>query len=39
MRPAWDANKDAALDVIKTELRTEIIKAAKRLAKKAAKGR
>lgn len=37
MRPAWDANKDKALDIIKTELGTEINKAAKRLAKKRAK--
>ena len=39
LRPAWDANKDRALNVIKEELGAEIMKAAKRLAKKAAKGR
>lgn len=38
-RPAWDANKDAALDIIATQLGDEIAKAAKRLAKKAARGR
>lgn len=38
MRPAWDANKNLALDIIKNDLGDEIIKAAKRLAKKAAKG-
>jgi HK97 gp10 family phage protein len=38
-RPAWDANKDAALETIATQLGAEIAKAAKRLAKKAARGR
>jgi HK97 gp10 family phage protein len=38
MRPAWDANKMRALDIIKSELGTEIEKAAKRYAKKLAKG-
>ena len=37
-RPAWDANKDAALETIATQLGAEIAKAAKRLAKKAARG-
>lgn len=39
MRPAWDGNKDKALDIIKSELGGEIMKAAQRLAKKAARGR
>lgn len=39
MRPAWDGNKDRALDTIKTELGAEIMKAAQRLAKRAARGR
>lgn len=38
MRPAWEANKMKALAIIKTELGTEIEKAATRLAKKRAKG-
>ena len=38
MRPAWDSQKGKALDIIKTEMWTEIEKAAKRLAKKASKG-
>lgn len=38
MRPAWDSQQGKALDIIKTEMWTEIEKAAKRLAKKAAKG-
>ena len=38
MRPAWEANKDRALDIIKVELGGEIEKAAKRYAKKLAKG-
>lgn len=38
MRPAWDANKDKALSIIKVELGGEIEKAAKRYAKKLAKG-
>ncbi|WP_027488470.1 HK97-gp10 family putative phage morphogenesis protein [Allorhizobium undicola] len=37
LRPAWDANKDRALETIKEELWTEIEKAAQRLARKAAK--
>ncbi len=37
-RPAWDAKQGEALDIIRTEMWTEIEKAAKRLAKKAAKG-
>ena len=36
-RPAWDSNHDRALDTIGSELGTEIEKAAKRLARKAAK--
>ena len=39
MRPAWDGNKDKALDIIATELGAEIMKAAQRLAKKAARGK
>lgn len=38
-RPAWDAGKMQALETIKTDLWSEIDKAAIRLAKKAAKGR
>lgn len=37
MRPAWDANQGKALETIKSSLWTEIEKAARRLAKKAAK--
>ena len=37
MRPAWDANKMNALELIKETLKTEIDKAAARLARKAAK--
>jgi HK97 gp10 family phage protein len=36
-RPAWDANKRAALDTVASELGDEILKAAKRLARKAAR--
>lgn len=36
-RPAWDESKGDALEIVKTELGTEISKAAKRLARKAAK--
>lgn len=39
MRPAWDGNKDRALDTIKSELGAEIMKAAQRLAKRAARGK
>ena len=35
MRPAWDANKEKSLDIIKNDLGSEIGKAAARLAKKA----
>jgi HK97 gp10 family phage protein len=38
MRPAWEHNKEQALDIIKSELGTEIEKSAKRYAKKLAKG-
>jgi HK97 gp10 family phage protein len=38
MRPAWEAHKDQALNIIKVELGGEIEKAAKRYAKKLAKG-
>lgn len=38
MRPAWDSQQGKALDIIKNELGDEIMKAAKRLAMKAAKG-
>lgn len=37
MRPAWDSGKAKALDTIRTEMWAEIDKAAKRLARKAAK--
>lgn len=37
MRPAWDANKDRVLEIIKTELGGEIEKAAGRLARKTAR--
>lgn len=37
-RPAWDATKDQALDIVVSGLGEEIAKAAKRLSKKAAKG-
>ncbi|MBB4185827.1 HK97 gp10 family phage protein [Sinorhizobium terangae] len=37
LRPAWDANKDRALDIVSKELGTEISKAAKRAARKAAR--
>ncbi|MDW9877328.1 HK97 gp10 family phage protein [Sinorhizobium meliloti] len=39
LRPAWDQNKDKALDTIANLTWVEIEKAAKRLAKKAAKGK
>lgn len=38
-RPAWESGKHRALEDVKTGLAVEIDKAAKRLAKKAAKGR
>lgn len=38
MRPAWEATQDRALNIIKVELAGEIEKAAKRYAKKLAKG-
>ena len=38
MRPSWDGGKDNALDYVKANLGSEIEKAAKRLAKKAARG-
>lgn len=38
MRPAWEGGKNEALEYIKANLGNEIDKAAKRLAKKAAKG-
>jgi len=37
MRPAWDANKEKALQIISTQLWVEIKKAADRAARKAAK--
>lgn len=37
MRPAWDKNKNRALETIKSDLGTEIDKAARRVAKRAAK--
>lgn len=36
MRPAWEAEKDHALEIIKRDLRGEIDKAAKRAARRAA---
>ncbi|RVK61938.1 HK97 gp10 family phage protein [Sinorhizobium meliloti] len=39
LRPAWDQNKDKALDTIANLTWVEIEKTAKRLAKKAAKGK
>lgn len=36
MRPAWDAHKTQALDIIKRELGTEIAKSAARAARRAA---
>lgn len=33
MRPAWDAQKDAALNIIKTELRDQIMAAARRVGR------
>lgn len=37
LRPAWDENKDGALETIASDLGEEIDKAAKRLARKAAR--
>lgn len=37
-RPAWDAEKDGSLDILKKELWASIERRAKRTAKKAAKG-
>lgn len=37
LRPAWDANKEDVLQLIKDELGTEITKAAARLARKTAR--
>ncbi|RVL53953.1 HK97-gp10 family putative phage morphogenesis protein [Sinorhizobium meliloti] len=37
LRPAWDANKDRALDIVAADLGTEIEKAAKRAARRAAR--
>lgn len=39
MRPAWDATKRQALHIIENLLWTEIEKSAKRIAKRAAKGK
>lgn len=39
MRPAWDAGKMKALDTIKEELWNEIKKAAKRIARRAARAK
>lgn len=38
-RPAWDAKQGEALKIIKTDLGDEILKAAQRLARKAARGK
>ena len=38
MRPAWDGNKSKALDIFKSEMWLSIVKAARRLRKKAEKG-
>lgn len=35
LRPAWDANKGRVLDIFQNELRIAIVKAARRLARKA----
>lgn len=37
LRPAWDSNANGALETIKSDLGTEIDKAARRVAKRAAK--
>jgi HK97 gp10 family phage protein len=37
MRPAWDANKDGAVEIIRTEMGGEIQKAAARAARKTAR--
>lgn len=37
LRPAWDANSGGALDIIKSDLGSEIEKAAARVSKKAAR--
>lgn len=37
MRPAWDSHKDGVLESVKTQLKTEVDKAAARAARKAAK--
>lgn len=39
MRPAWDAHKEGALQIIMDELRVEIDKAVVRAARKAARGK
>lgn len=38
MRPAWDANKDRALEIMRTEIWDALAKAAAKLAKAAEKG-
>lgn len=38
MRPAWDNNKDRALEIMRTEIWDALAKAAKKLAKAAEKG-
>ncbi len=38
MRPAWDDNKDGAVDIIAEQLKIEIDKAVARIAKKALRG-
>lgn len=38
VRPAWDSNKDAAMQIIATELRVEIDKAITRQAKRRSRG-
>jgi len=38
MRPAWDATKGEALDILTKEIKAELLKAASRLAKRAEKG-
>lgn len=39
MRPAWDRKKDACLKILAKEMEAELLKAARRLATKAAKGK
>lgn len=38
LRPAWDGNKNQALEIVKTEMRKEILKSVARAQRRAAKG-